>query len=357
MGQALTHDITDALGAPEAPLTRAAAVVREAFAVDRVSIARIDRSSRRFEIAAQSGAELLAPGTALPVGTCSYFALAAEGRPFHDDDFDASRTFELPLDSVVLAAGFHAGCSVPVTHGGAVIGAVSLSATGRAGRMTTAVDRLGAVGDLVAPSLAEAPQPAVAPRVLICHADELVARGLGRLAELDDGARVRVASTLADALDAVADTPPDVVVCDDWMGGMRVDALARALRDAGVRAPLVVVSSRDAPESVRASLAAGAAGYLARRDAVAHLPVALAAVRSGRTLLPQAPPGDGPQLTLRERELLDALEEGLRFKQVARRLGISEATVKTHGRHLFRKLGATSRAEAVHEARRLGLLA
>lgn len=356
MEQVLTHDITDALGAAEAPLTRAAAVVREAFAVDRASIARIDRSSRRFEIAAESGAELLAPGTALPIGTCSYFALAAEGRPFHDDDFDASRTFELPLDNVVLAAGFHAGCSVPVTHRGAVIGAVSLSAASRAGRMTTVVDRLGAVGDLVAPALVEA-EPATAPRVLICHADELVGRGLARLAELDDGARVRVASTLADALAAVAGTPPDVVVCDDWMAGMRVDALARALREAGVRAPLVVVSSRDAPESVRASLAAGAAGYLARRDAVAHLPVALAAVRSGRTLLPEAPPADGPGLTVRERELLDALEEGLRFKQVARRLGISEATVKTHGRHLFRKLGATSRAEAVHEARRRGLLA
>jgi DNA-binding NarL/FixJ family response regulator len=133
--------------------------------------------------------------------------------------------------------------------------------------------------------------------------------------------------------------------------------VARALRDAGTDAPLLVVSSRDAPESVRASLAAQASGYLARRDAVAHLPVALAAVRSGHTLLPAAPAGEEPHLTHREHELLDALEEGLRFKQVARRLGISEATVKTHGRHLFRKLGATSRAEAVHEARRLGLLA
>ena len=193
--------------------------------------------------------------------------------------------------------------------------------------------------------------------MLICHADELVGRGLARLAELDDGARVRVASTLADALAAVAGTPPDVVVCDDWMAGMRVDALARALRDAGVRAPLVVVSSRDAPESVRASLAAGAAGYLARRDAVAHLPVALAAVRSGRTLLPRGP--------ARGRAAADAcasanswrlLDEGLRFKQIARRLGISEATGKTHGRNLFRKLGASSRAEAVHLARERGLL-
>jgi LuxR family maltose regulon positive regulatory protein len=62
-------------------------------------------------------------------------------------------------------------------------------------------------------------------------------------------------------------------------------------------------------------------------------------------------------LTAREQELLESLEEGLRFKQVARRLAISEATAKTHARNLFRKLDATSRAEAVHAARGCGLLA
>jgi DNA-binding CsgD family transcriptional regulator len=63
-----------------------------------------------------------------------------------------------------------------------------------------------------------------------------------------------------------------------------------------------------------------------------------------------------PRLSPRERELLGALEAGLRFKQVALALGISEATAKTHGRNLFRKLEVTSRAEAVHAGRVLGLL-
>lgn len=57
------------------------------------------------------------------------------------------------------------------------------------------------------------------------------------------------------------------------------------------------------------------------------------------------------------RKLVGALDEGLRFKQVARRLGITEATAKTHARNLFRKLGATSRGEAVRAARDRGLLA
>jgi hypothetical protein len=53
-----------------------------------VSVARIDLQASRFEITANAGAKLLAPGTELPVSTCSYFAQVAEGRAFHDEDFD-----------------------------------------------------------------------------------------------------------------------------------------------------------------------------------------------------------------------------------------------------------------------------
>ena len=67
-----------------------------------------------------------------------------------------------------------------------------------------------------------------------------------------------------------------------------------------------------------------------------------------------APPP--PHLTRRERELLPLLEAGLRFKQIARELAISEPTAKGYARDMFRKLGVSSRAEAVFEARRQGLL-
>jgi hypothetical protein len=94
-----------------------------------VSVARIDLRTSRFEIAADAGAELLAPGTALPLSTCSYFAQVSEGRAFHDDDFDRSRAFDRPVDGVILATGFHSGCSVPLRGGdGEVVGAISLSA-------------------------------------------------------------------------------------------------------------------------------------------------------------------------------------------------------------------------------------
>jgi DNA-binding CsgD family transcriptional regulator len=67
-----------------------------------------------------------------------------------------------------------------------------------------------------------------------------------------------------------------------------------------------------------------------------------------------APPP--PHLTRRERQLLPLLETGLRFKQIARELSISEPTAKGYARDMFRKLGVSSRAEAVFEARRLGLI-
>jgi DNA-binding CsgD family transcriptional regulator len=67
-----------------------------------------------------------------------------------------------------------------------------------------------------------------------------------------------------------------------------------------------------------------------------------------------APPP--PHLTRRERELLPLLETGLRFKQIAYELSIGEPTAKGYARDMFRKLGVSSRAEAVFEARRLGLL-
>jgi DNA-binding CsgD family transcriptional regulator len=203
-----------------------------------VSVARIDLRASRFQIAADAGAELLAPGTALPLSTCSYFAQVSEGRAFHDDDFDRSRAFDRPVDGVILATGFHSGCSVPLRDRGEVVGAISLSASRRGATM----------GDF---------------------ATEL--------------------APLAGVLVAKID-------------GLRIEAAVRALRSAERALP-------------------------------------------------------APALTARERELLECLEEGLRFKQAARRLGISEATAKTHARHLFRKLDATSRAEAVHAARVRGLLA
>ncbi len=222
--------------------------------------------------------------------------------------------------------------------------------------MARLVACLAEIAPVLAPAI-EPDAPTRASRVLVCHGDALAGRGIARLVERCGGARASVAASVEDAIAAAASEPPDLVVCDDWVDGRRVDEVAAALRAAGVDVPLLVVSSRDAPENLRASRRAGATAHVARADAVARLPALLVAVHRGNARLPEPAAAEGMHLTRREGELLQALEEGLRFKQVARALGISEATAKTHGRNLFRKLGVTSRSEAVHAARALGLLA
>ncbi len=224
MPPALAAALTAALTSASDPLDRAAAVIRAAFGMDRVSVARIDGDAGLFEIVATDGAELLAAGCELPVATCTYFLTTARGEEFAERDFAHSRSFDLPMDGVVAAAGFRAGGSAPVRVGGRTVGAISFSHGAPRREMREAVHDLAGVAPLLAP-------------------------------------------------------------------------------------------------------------HLVRRA-----------------------PAAAPHLSPREREVLAALEEGLRFKQIALTLGISQATAKTHGRHLFRKLDVTSRAEAVHAARRLGLV-
>jgi DNA-binding NarL/FixJ family response regulator len=240
---------------------------------------------------------------------------------------------------------------------GTLVDEVAARLEGGAGALpaVAAPDALRDVAAVLAGGLAAA-RPPSPPAVLVCADDPLVAGGLARLAERGLGARAEVAGSIEEAERELRRRPPDLLVCEDRLGGRPVHQVLRPLRRAGPCPPLVVVAPRPSDESLRAALLAGAAGYMARSEAASRLPAALRAVRGGRTALPQAPLPPVP-LTPREQELVAALDEGLRFKQVALRLAISEATVKTHARNLFRKLGATSRAEAVRAARDRGLLA
>jgi DNA-binding NarL/FixJ family response regulator len=356
----LTERVLAGLAPGGAPPDQVVAVVRDAFSVERVSLARIDDDEGIFEITAEDGARLLSPGTALPLQTCSYFSDAAGGTVFGEIDFEGSADFRRPFDAVIMAAGFHSGCSIPIRRDGHTVGALSLSAFDRRREIPGFVAGLEAVTDALGSGWDPVPTSPPA-NVLVCCDDMLVAQAIAQLAGGGERAEgtggTVVVATLQGALDRARQTPPDVVICDDWLDGLRVDEVAACLRGAGVSAPLVVVCSRDTPEARRAALRAAAAAYVPHSEAVRTLTRTLMAVRRGGRLVPKPSPDTGPALTRRERELVRLLEEGARFKQVAVQLGISEATAKTHGRNLFRKLGASSRAEAVHLAREQGLLA
>ena len=165
---------------------------------------------------------------------------------------------------------------------------------------------------------------------------------------------------------------PDVVLLDLRMPGSDgLDAI-RLLRRDTPSARIIVLTMFEDEASVRAALRAGACGYLvkgATREelvrsvvAVAHGQVvfagsAAAAVQralsvpdntsSGRALL--------PMLSEREIEVLDLVARGRANSEIARRLVISEKTVRNHVSHIFLKLGVSGRAQAVAAARDVGL--
>jgi DNA-binding NarL/FixJ family response regulator len=185
----------------------------------------------------------------------------------------------------------------------------------------------------------------------------------------DDVTVVATATNGAQAIEAVEQHHPDVLLMDlnmPVMGG--VEATER-IHEGQPDATILVLTTFDDDESILAALRAGASGYLTKdadRDTILH---AVRTAAQGQTVLapevqrrllalasrPEstAPPrDDGIDLTPREREILGLIGEGLRNPEIAAKLVISPATVKTHVNNLFAKGGFHSRADAVRYALR-----
>lgn len=202
-------------------------------------------------------------------------------------------------------------------------------------------------------------------RVLLVDDHAVVRRGLEQLlAGADDIEVVATAADGATALDEVARTSPDVVLMDLQMPGMDgVEATRRIVADGGPDV-LVLTSFSDA-ERILGALDAGAVGYLLKDAEPEAVIDGVRAVsrgesplhpRAARELLgarrPAAPAGD---LTPRELEVLALVRAGLANKQIARRLGISERTVKAHLTSVFTGIGVADRTQAALWAERHGV--
>ena len=158
---------------------------------------------------------------------------------------------------------------------------------------------------------------------------------------------------------------PDVILLDLEMPGVDGVGALQRLREAGSGARAVVFTAYDTDERVLGALRAGARGYLLKGASREEIFSAIRAVDSGGSLLGpaaterllgRADRGGAEQLTPREVEVLGLLARGLRNKEIAERLFVTERTVKFHVGSILTKLGAHNRTEASRIGARLGLI-
>jgi DNA-binding NarL/FixJ family response regulator len=203
-------------------------------------------------------------------------------------------------------------------------------------------------------------------RVLVVDDHPVVRSGLRALLEgQDDLAVVGEAADGAQALVAVAADPPDLVLLDLRMPTLDGVAVIERLRASHPQVRTLVLTTYDADSDIVRAVEAGATGYLLKdapreelfravRAAARGEPVLAPAVAQRLMRRAGAPPRATP--TDRELDVLGLVAQGLTNRAIARRLQVSEATVKTHLVHAFAKLGVDDRTAAVTAALERGLL-
>jgi DNA-binding NarL/FixJ family response regulator len=203
-------------------------------------------------------------------------------------------------------------------------------------------------------------------RVLIADDHGVIRDGLGRLiAALPDMEVVATASDGEEAVEQARRAEPDVILMDLDMPRLDgIEATRRVLAERPRTAVLVLTSFSDRPR-ILGALEAGAAGYLLKDVAADEVAEGIRSAargespldpRAARTVLTaRAEPDPLQALSDREREVLKLLLEGLPNKLIARRLEITEKTVKSHLTRVFREIGVTDRTQAALWAERHGL--
>ncbi len=202
--------------------------------------------------------------------------------------------------------------------------------------------------------------------VLLVDDHELIRQGLRRAFERSEDFDVLgEAGSIDEALRKHAGMRPDVMVIDVRLpDGSGLD-LVRAIRKERADIGLVVLTMYAGDEQLFGALDAGASAFVpkdaptddvlaAARHAAAS-PKAFTANDLAEAMKRRLAPS-GPQLSPREKEVLQLLADGLGVAQISKQLYISESTTKTHISKLYEKLGAANRAQALMSALRLGLI-
>jgi DNA-binding NarL/FixJ family response regulator len=203
-------------------------------------------------------------------------------------------------------------------------------------------------------------------RIVIADDHPVVRAGLRALLDAEDGLQVvGEAATPEAAVELAAELCPELVLMDLQFAGETGGADATRVVRAQEASPYVLVlTNYDTDGDILAAVEAGASGYLLK-DAPPHeLVAAIRAAAAGESALAPAVAGrllermrtPTVSLSAREIEVLRWVAEGASNTEIATRLHISDATVKSHLVHIFSKLGVSSRTAAVSKARALGAL-
>lgn len=167
---------------------------------------------------------------------------------------------------------------------------------------------------------------------------------------------------------ATAADQPDILLLDLRLPGMGGLEAIPLIRKAAPTVRIIVLSQSDEPRDIYRAIAAGVSGYLLKSATLEEIATGIRMVAAGGASLDKhvaryildamrpEQPAAASLLTDREQEILELLAEGLVKKEIARRLGISYATVDTHVSHIYAKLDVANAPAAVSQAYERGIL-
>ena len=200
-------------------------------------------------------------------------------------------------------------------------------------------------------------------RVLIVDDHELIRSGLAELLGREPNVSVvGVAASGSEAIATYGEHTPDVTLVDMRMTPMDGVEVITKVREIDPAARLIMLTNYDTDEDVYRGLRAGAASYLRKDVALDELVSTVRAVHGGEKRIPPAIAAKlaehmaVPELTPRQLDTLRLIVEGLSNQAIARKLSVTEGTVKAHVKAILAKFGARDRAHAAAIALRRGIV-
>ena len=197
----------------------------------------------------------------------------------------------------------------------------------------------------------------MSPTTILLIDDHALFRSGLNMALRSDIANVHVleAASLEEAMRDLMDAP-DVLLLDIQLQGLNgLDGIA-FLKRKWPQTPIIMLASDATQNTMRRALERGAAAFISKAETTGKILAIIKQVLRRKTVAAKPEEKEAPRLTPRQCEVLDLLCQGLSNKVIAKRLGLTENTVRLHASAVFKSLQVTSRSEAAYAARQRGLV-